>query len=151
MRRRIDRLIGVIDQLIDEGLAGGERDGDIGHAVCNLCGGDWHGTLADATTAGEYHRTANCPGAFATAEQRVHWLRTHQDPVTLNDYVDALRELGCGALLGADSCEVCGDCPWACALQEHELHCGTAPLPPPLRAPRTRRTRRPICVLIDLW
>jgi len=55
---------------------------------------------------GEYHRTANCPGAFATAEQRVDWLFPYQEPVKLTDYVEALRELGCGALLGADSCAV---------------------------------------------
>ncbi|MGC2378815.1 MAG: hypothetical protein WA622_17025 [Mycobacterium sp.] len=144
----IDRLVAEIDKLIDEELARGPRDGEVGQAICALCGGDWHGAPADADTAGEHRRTANCPGAFATAEQREHWLRPRHrreplgcgksawttdraslDGIELNVYVEGLRQLGCGALLSADRCEFCGrgpsghrgmirDCPWAYALRE---------------------------------
>ena len=59
----IDRLVAEIDKLIDEELARGPRDGEVGQAICALCGGDWHGAPADADTAGEHRRTANCPGS----------------------------------------------------------------------------------------
>jgi hypothetical protein len=143
----IDRLVAEIDKLIDEELARGPRDGDVGQAICALCGGDWHGAPADADTACEHHRTETCPGAFATAEEREHWRRPRHrrdprgsgksawttdraslDGIELDDYGKWLFQLGCGALLSADRCD-CGrgvggdrgmirDCFWWRVLRE---------------------------------
>jgi hypothetical protein len=70
----IDRLVAEIDKLVDEELARGPYDDDVGQADCALCGGDWHGAPADADTAGEHRRIPDCPGAFASDAQREQWL-----------------------------------------------------------------------------
>jgi hypothetical protein len=161
MGRELDRLIVAIDELIDDELARGEQYGDIGQIVCELCGGDWHGTPADPATASEHHRKSNCPGAFANDAQRERWLRLLRRREELRsgrlgmlperdddseDYADGLRFLGCAAVLEEDFCHFCNrvshlpggisDCPLARALDEQ--HANARPRGPGVRICRLR-------------
>jgi hypothetical protein len=65
----------VIDQLVEEQLARGNRDctTSVGQPMCDVCRGDWHGAAIDDWHALGGFRICGCPGAFATDEQRQLW------------------------------------------------------------------------------
>ena len=74
----VERLVAEIDKLVDEELALGPCDDDVGQADCTLCGGDWHGVPADADSAAEHGRIPECPGAFASDAERAQWSAREQ-------------------------------------------------------------------------
>lgn len=107
MPDQLNRLINVIDQLIDEELADGPRDGDIGQTCCQLCGGEWHGATADPGNAREHGRIPYCPGALATDAQRAEWQRqTARRPATREGAIRRCHDYLCNGHCGNDNCPV---------------------------------------------
>lgn len=73
----VDEVVSEIDQRVNEQLQHEPSgyDHNINQAVCELCGGDWHGqevrtSGAAARPPGGRRRLYGCPGADATPQQR---------------------------------------------------------------------------------
>lgn len=157
----VNRLVAEIDRLIDEELAHGPYDDDIGQADCALCGGDWHGTQALADTAREHGRIPDCPGAYATDAQREEWLAlapTRRSAPAATACDRALR-VTARTVLEIEGLEDHGFCASSTLdLEDHDFYesCGSdscdcdgvSDLPSPDRAARdSMRRSRAICVI----